>query len=77
MVEQNIPLAAEFNLASYLHVGLLVVSGLLGFLLFAVQPLYQAIVAEESSPGTRGLSFLGCTSKSYYQTKVRGNSEFR
>ena len=36
---------------------LLVVSGLLGFLIFALQPLYQAIIAEQSPPGARGLSY--------------------
>jgi hypothetical protein len=70
LVDQNIPLAAEFNLASYLHVDLFVVSGLLGFLLFAVQPLYQAVIAEESSHGTRGVSFLRCTSRSTHKEAV-------
>ncbi|WP_324665950.1 MFS transporter [Haloarcula sediminis] len=100
------PLAAEFDLASYLYVGLLTVgiggqyvggkltdriptatgmaavfaglavvavgfvpaaragvgpllavSALLGFLLFALQPLYQATIAENSPPGGRGLSY--------------------
>ena len=100
------PLAAEFDLASYLYVGLLTVgiggqyvggkltdriptatgmvavfaglavvallfvpaagagvpallavSAVLGFLLFALQPLYQATVAEHSPPGDRGLSY--------------------
>ena len=36
---------------------LLVVSGLLGFLLFALQPLYQATIADNSPPGDRGLSY--------------------
>jgi len=36
---------------------LLVVSGLLGFLLFALQPLYQATIADHSPPGDRGLSY--------------------
>lgn len=36
---------------------LLVVSGLLGFLLFALQPLYQAMIADHSPPGDRGLSY--------------------
>ncbi len=35
----------------------LVVSGVLGFFLFVVQPLYQATVAEYTPPGTRGLSY--------------------
>ncbi|MBX0286952.1 MFS transporter [Halomicroarcula sp. F28] len=100
------PLAAEFDLASYLYVGLLTVgiggqyaggkltdriptpigmvavfaalavvavlfvpaagagiapllavSAALGFLLFALQPLYQATIAEYSPPGDRGLSY--------------------
>ncbi|MFC4438494.1 MULTISPECIES: MFS transporter [Natrialbaceae] len=38
-------------------VPLLVVSALLGFLLFALQPLYQATIAEYSPPGDRGLSY--------------------
>ncbi|WP_225335265.1 MFS transporter [Halomicrobium urmianum] len=36
---------------------LLVVSALLGFVLFAIQPLYQAAIAEYSPPGDRGLSY--------------------
>ena len=36
---------------------LLVVSALLGFLLFALQPLYQATIADHSPPGDRGLSY--------------------
>lgn len=36
---------------------LLVVSALLGFLLFALQPLYQATIAEYSPPDDRGLSY--------------------
>jgi len=36
---------------------LLAVSGLLGFFLFAVQPFYQASVAEYTPPGKRGLSY--------------------
>jgi len=36
---------------------LLVVSALLGFFLFAVQPFYQASVAEYTPPGKRGLSY--------------------
>ena len=36
---------------------LLVASGLLGFLLFALQPLYQATIADHSPPGDRGLSY--------------------
>ncbi len=38
-------------------VPLLIVSALLGFLLFALQPLYQATIAEYSPPGDRGLSY--------------------
>jgi MFS family permease len=38
-------------------VTLLVVSGLLGFFLFALQPLYQATIAEYSPPNDRGLSY--------------------
>lgn len=38
-------------------VPLLVVSGLLGFLLFALQPLYQSVIAEQSPTGSRGLSY--------------------
>ncbi len=36
---------------------LLVVAALLGFFLFAVQPFYQASVAEYTPPGKRGLSY--------------------
>ncbi|MDS0260418.1 MFS transporter [Haloarcula sp. S1CR25-12] len=36
---------------------LLAVSALLGFLLFTLQPLYQATIAEYSPPGDRGLSY--------------------
>ena len=36
---------------------LLAVSALLGFLLFAIQPLYQATIAEVSPAGDRGLSY--------------------
>jgi MFS family permease len=36
---------------------LLVVSAGLGFVLFLVQPLYQATVAEYTPPDTRGLSY--------------------
>jgi MFS family permease len=36
---------------------LLVVSAVLGFTLFVVQPLYQATVAEYTPPGVRGLSY--------------------
>jgi predicted MFS family arabinose efflux permease len=36
---------------------LLLVSGLLGFLLFALQPLYQATIADTSPPDGRGLSY--------------------
>jgi len=36
---------------------LLAVSALLGFLLFVLQPLYQATIAEYSPPGDRGLSY--------------------
>ncbi|MDS0281836.1 MFS transporter [Haloarcula onubensis] len=36
---------------------LLVVSAALGFLLFMLQPLYQATIAEYSPPGDRGLSY--------------------
>nr|WP_254662797.1 MFS transporter [Haladaptatus sp. W1] len=38
-------------------VPLLVVSFALGFWLFAVQPLYQATVAEFTPPDARGLSY--------------------
>ncbi|WP_253737514.1 MFS transporter [Halohasta salina] len=38
-------------------VTLLAASGLLGFLLFALQPLYQATIADHSPPGDRGLSY--------------------
>lgn len=44
--------AAQVGVAS-----LLVVSGLLGFLLFALQPLYQSVIADQSPPGSRGLSY--------------------
>lgn len=36
---------------------LLIVSALLGFFLFALQPLYQATIADHSPPGDRGLSY--------------------
>lgn len=36
---------------------LLIVSGLLGFLLFALQPLYQSTIANHSPPDDRGLSY--------------------
>jgi len=36
---------------------LLLASGLLGFLLFLVQPFYQAAVAETTPSGTRGISY--------------------
>ncbi|MFC6974936.1 MFS transporter [Halomicroarcula sp. GCM10025709] len=36
---------------------LLAVSAVLGFLLFAIQPLYQATIAEVSPAGDRGLSY--------------------
>lgn len=36
---------------------LILVSALLGFLLFALQPLYQATIAEYSPPDDRGLSY--------------------
>ena len=36
---------------------LLAVSAALGFLLFTLQPLYQATIAEYSPPGDRGLSY--------------------
>lgn len=36
---------------------LLAVSGLFGFLLFALQPLYQSVIAEQSPPDSRGLSY--------------------
>lgn len=38
-------------------VPLLAVCGLFGFLLFALQPLYQTVIAEESPSGLRGLSY--------------------
>ena len=38
-------------------VGLLVMSAVLGFFLFVVQPLYQATVAEYTPPDARGLSY--------------------
>lgn len=44
--------AAEAGLAS-----LLLISAIFGFLLFALQPLYQATIAEYSPPGDRGLSY--------------------
>ncbi|MBX0322644.1 MFS transporter [Halomicroarcula sp. F13] len=44
--------AAEAGLAP-----LLAASVLLGFLLFTLQPLYQATIAEYSPPGDRGLSY--------------------
>ena len=36
---------------------LLAISAVLGFLLFSLQPLYQATIAEHSPPGDRGLSY--------------------
>jgi MFS family permease len=44
--------AAEAGLAP-----LLAISAVLGFLLFAIQPLYQAAIAEYSPPDGRGLSY--------------------
>ncbi|ELY92094.1 major facilitator superfamily protein [Natrialba hulunbeirensis JCM 10989] len=44
--------AAQAGLAT-----LLLVSALLGFLLFSLQPMYQATIAEYSPPGERGLSY--------------------
>ncbi|RKD88014.1 MFS transporter [Halopiger aswanensis] len=44
--------AAEAGLAA-----LVVISAVLGFLLFAVQPMYQATIAEYSPPTARGLSY--------------------
>ncbi|SDK61874.1 MFS transporter [Natronorubrum texcoconense] len=38
-------------------VPLLIISALLGFLLFSLQPMYQATIAEYSPPGDRGLSY--------------------
>jgi len=38
-------------------VPLLIASAVLGFLLFALQPLYQATIAEHSPAGDRGLSY--------------------
>jgi len=38
-------------------VPLLAVSAVLGFVLFTLQPLYQATIAEYSPPGDRGLSY--------------------
>ena len=38
-------------------VPLLVISVALGFFLFAIQPMYQATIAQYSSPGDRGLSY--------------------
>ena len=106
LFEPGSPMAEEFNLSSYLYVGLLtigiggqyvggklsdriaptlglavvfgslvvtavgfvpaataglptlvLISALLGFLLFALQPLYQATIAEYSPPDGRGLSY--------------------
>jgi len=106
LFEPGTPLAEEFDLASYLYVGLLGVgiggqyvggrasdriepttglavvlvglaavavgfvpaaeaglptlllaSAVLGFLLFSLQPLYQATIADHSPPGDRGLSY--------------------
>ena len=44
-------------LAQYGTGALLAVSAMLGFLLFLVQPLYQATVAEHTPPEARGLSY--------------------
>ncbi|WP_277542221.1 MFS transporter [Haloarcula laminariae] len=50
--------AVSFVPAARIGVGpLLAVSAVLGFLLFALQPLYQATIAENSPPGGRGLSY--------------------
>ncbi|WP_323171185.1 MFS transporter [Natrialba sp. PRR66] len=38
-------------------VPLLLIGSLLGFLLFSLQPMYQATIAEYSPPGDRGLSY--------------------
>jgi len=50
--------AAVFVPAAEAGLGpLVIVSSLLGFLLFALQPFYQATVAEYSPPDDRGLSY--------------------
>ncbi|ELY89096.1 major facilitator superfamily protein [Natrialba hulunbeirensis JCM 10989] len=36
---------------------LLIIGSILGFLLFSLQPMYQATIAEYSPPGERGLSY--------------------
>ena len=67
-IETPVGLAAGFAGLTVVAVGfvpaaragiapLLAVSALLGFLLFMLQPLYQATVAEYSPPGDRGLSY--------------------
>ncbi|OIB58758.1 MFS transporter [Natrialba sp. SSL1] len=38
-------------------VPLLIIGSVLGFLLFSLQPMYQATIAEYSPPGERGLSY--------------------
>lgn len=51
-------ITAGFVPAAQLGLGpLLVVGGLLGFALFALQPLYQAMIAEQSPPDGRGISY--------------------
>jgi len=48
---------AFMPLAGIGAVPLLAVSAVLGFFLFVVQPMYQALVAEYSPPETRGISY--------------------
>jgi len=51
-------LALAFLPAAGLGLGpLLVVGGLLGIFLFVVQPMYQAAVAEHTTPDSRGISY--------------------
>lgn len=49
--------AAFLPVAGWGTAALLVMSAVLGFFLFVVQPLYQATVAEYTPPDTRGLSY--------------------
>ena len=49
--------ASFFPLAQTGLAGLLLVSAALGLLLFGLQPLYQAAVADYTPPGARGLSY--------------------
>jgi predicted MFS family arabinose efflux permease len=56
----SLPLVNAIGFVPVVQLGiapLLAVSGLFGFLLFALQPLYQSVIAEQSPPDSRGLSY--------------------